>query len=48
MEQVQHAVETGNAPELSVADNVKTMALIEAGYRSIAEKRPVRLDEFPV
>lgn len=48
MEQVQHAVETGTAPELSVADNVRTMALIEAGYRSIAEKRPVRLDEFPL
>ncbi|WP_382308627.1 Gfo/Idh/MocA family protein [Herbiconiux sp. UC225_62] len=46
MEQVQYAVETGTDPELSVADNVKTMALIEAGYRSIAEKRPVRLDEF--
>jgi predicted dehydrogenase len=46
MEQVQHAVETGTDPELSVADNVRTMALIEAGYRSIAEKRPVRLDEF--
>jgi predicted dehydrogenase len=48
MEQVQHAVETGTDPELSVADNVRTMALIEAGYRSIAEKRPVRLDEFPL
>jgi predicted dehydrogenase len=48
MEQVQHAVETRSEPELSVADNVRTMALIEAGYRSIAEKRPVRLDEFPV
>ncbi|GAA2233602.1 Gfo/Idh/MocA family oxidoreductase [Herbiconiux moechotypicola] len=46
MEQVQYAVETGGAPELSVADNVKTMALIEAGYRSIAEKRPVHLTEF--
>ncbi|MCS5735970.1 Gfo/Idh/MocA family protein [Herbiconiux daphne] len=46
MEQVQYAVDTASAPELSVADNVKTMALIEAGYRSIAEKRPVRLDEF--
>jgi predicted dehydrogenase len=33
---------------LTVADNVKTVALIEAGYRSIAENRPVKLDEFPV
>ncbi|WP_309071938.1 Gfo/Idh/MocA family oxidoreductase [Arthrobacter sp.] len=46
MEQVQYAVETGTDPELSVADNVKTMALIEAGYRSIAEHRPVFLNEF--
>jgi predicted dehydrogenase len=46
MEQLQHAVSSGTDPQLSVADNVKTMALIEAGYRSIAEKRPVRLDEF--
>jgi predicted dehydrogenase len=46
MEQLQHAVSSGTDPQLSVADNVRTMALIEAGYRSIAEKRPVRLDEF--
>jgi predicted dehydrogenase len=48
MEQLQFAVETGTPPALSVADNVKTMALIEAGYRSIEENRPVRLSEFPV
>ena len=48
MEQVQYAVETGSAAELSVADNVRTMALVEAGYRSIAERRPVPLSEFPV
>jgi predicted dehydrogenase len=48
MEQVQFAVDTNTSPELSVADNVKTMALIEAAYRSIAEKRPVQLAEFPV
>jgi len=27
---------------------VKTMALIEAGYRSIAENRPVPLSEFGI
>jgi predicted dehydrogenase len=48
MEQLQYAVESGTPPVLSVADNVKTMALIEAGYRSIAENRPVKLSEFPV
>lgn len=46
MEQLQHAIETGEAPALSVADNVKTMALVEAGYRSIAEGRTVRLSEI--
>lgn len=48
MEQLQYAVETGSEPALTVADNVKTVALIEAGYRSIVERRPVRLDEFPL
>jgi predicted dehydrogenase len=48
MEQLQYAVESGTPPVLSVADNVKTMALIEAGYKSIAENRPVKLSEFPV
>lgn len=46
MEQLQYAVHTDTAPELSVADNVKTMALVEAGYRSIAKHRPVFLSEF--
>lgn len=48
MEQLQHAVETGTAPALSVADNVRTMALVEAGYRSIMESRTVRLSEIPI
>jgi predicted dehydrogenase len=48
MEQVQYAVKTCTPPLLSVADNVKTMALVEAGYRSLAENRPVALTEFPV
>ncbi len=48
MEQLQYAVESGTDPVLSVADNVKTMALIEAGYKSMAENRPVKLSEFPV
>ena len=46
MEQLQHAVATGTPPALSVADNVKTVALIEAGYRSIAEARTVKLSEI--
>jgi predicted dehydrogenase len=46
MEQLQHAVKTGELPALSVADNVKTMALVEAGYRSIEKGRTVRLSEI--
>jgi len=46
MEQLQHAVKTGTPPALSVADNVKTMALVEAGYRSIDKGRTVRLSEI--
>lgn len=46
MEQLQHALKSGEPPALSVADNVKTMALVEAGYRSIEEGRTVRLSEI--
>jgi len=48
MEQLQHAVKTGTAPALSVADNVKTMALVEAGYRSIDQRRAVKLSEISI
>ena len=47
MEQLQYAVKTGTPPALSVADNVKTMALVEAGYRSMASGRTVKLSEIP-
>jgi predicted dehydrogenase len=46
MEQLQYAVSSGEAPALTVVDNVKTMALVEAGYRSIAERRTVKLSEI--
>ena len=46
MEQLQHAVATGTQPALTVADNVKTVALIEAGYKSIALGRTVKLSEI--
>lgn len=48
MEQLQHAIKTGTPPALSVADNVKTMALVEAGYRSMDEGRTVKLSEVPI
>ena len=47
MEQLQYAVKTGTEPFLTIADNVKTVALVEAGYRSLADKRTVALSEFP-
>lgn len=46
MEQLQYALESGTPPALTIADNVKTVALIEAGYRSIAEGRTVKLSEI--
>ena len=41
-------VKTGTEPFLSAADNVKTMALVEAAYRSAGEKRAVPLSEFAI
>ncbi len=48
MEQLQHAVASGEPPALGVEDNLRTMALIEAAYRSVAEGRTVRMDEIEV
>jgi predicted dehydrogenase len=48
MEQLQYALKSGTPPELDAADNVKTMALVEAAYRSAKEKRAVPLTEFGV
>jgi predicted dehydrogenase len=46
MEQLQYALKTGSAPMLSAADNLRTMALVEAAYRSVQERRVVPLAEF--
>ncbi|MCD4512687.1 Gfo/Idh/MocA family oxidoreductase [Brucella pseudogrignonensis] len=48
MEQLQYAIQSGEPPTLSVADNVKTVALIEAGYKSIDEGRTVKLSEISI
>jgi predicted dehydrogenase len=48
MEQLQYAVKTGTPPALTGPDNVRTMALIEAAYRSLGEGRAVKLSEFEV
>jgi predicted dehydrogenase len=46
MEQLQYALKSGTTPLLDGADNVRTMALVEAGYRSMQEKRAVKLAEL--
>jgi predicted dehydrogenase len=46
MEQLQYALKTGLAPLLSAADNLKTMAILEAAYRWVREGRAVPLAEF--
>jgi predicted dehydrogenase len=48
MEQLQYALKMGERPLLDVEDNVKTMALVEAAYRSLSEGRAVKLSEFGV
>lgn len=48
MEQLQYALKTGEPPALSVADNIRTIALVEAAYLSASEGRTVRLAEIPV
>ena len=46
MEQLQFALKSGTEPILNVADNVRTMALVEAAYASIAEKRTTKFSNF--
>jgi predicted dehydrogenase len=41
MAQLMRAIETGTEPEISGHDNLKTMALLEAAYRSASEGRAV-------
>ena len=46
MEQLQHAVATGAPLELQAGDNVRTMALVDAAYRSLEQRREVSLTEI--
>jgi predicted dehydrogenase len=46
MEQLQYALATNTEPFLSGLDNVKTMALVEAAYRSVDQKRAVSISEI--
>ena len=40
------ALASGKEPVISGADNLNTMALVDACYRSLDEHRPVRLQEI--
>ena len=46
MAQLLVALEEGTEPEISGQDNLKTMALVEACYRSVAEHRAVAISEI--
>jgi predicted dehydrogenase len=45
MGQLLDALADGSEPAISGRDNLKTMALVEAGYKSIAAHRPVKIEE---
>ena len=40
------ALATGTEPAVSGRDNLQTMALLDACYKSIAEHRPVEIEEI--
>lgn len=46
MAQLLRAVETDTEPEICGRDNLKTLAAVDASYRSIAEERTVTLEEI--
>lgn len=46
MADLMNAIATGTEPPTSGRDNLGTMALIEAGYRSMPERRPVDIAEI--
>ena len=46
MAQLMRAIEQDSEPEISGRDNLSTLALIEACYRSIEEERKVKVSEF--
>lgn len=46
MSELMDAITHGRTPDNSGTDNLHTMALVEACYRSVAEHRPVRVSEI--
>lgn len=45
MAELMNAIATGSEPETNGEDNLKTMALVEAAYRSLGERRSVAVAE---
>jgi predicted dehydrogenase len=45
MADLMNAIATGSEPETNGMDNLKTMAIIEAGYQSLREKRCITIAE---
>lgn len=45
MAELMNAIATGSEAETNGEDNLKTMAIVEAGYRSLKERRSVMLSE---
>ena len=48
MGQLLEAVSTGGEPAITARDNLRTMVLVEAAYRSLGERRTVALEEIDV
>lgn len=46
MADLMNAIATGATPPISGADNLGSMAVVEAGYRSMHERRPVNISEI--
>jgi predicted dehydrogenase len=46
MASLMDAIQTGGAPATDAADNLNTLRIVEAAYRSAAENRSVRPEEF--
>jgi predicted dehydrogenase len=47
MGELFRSIETGREPSISGRDNLHTLRLVEAAYRSASEGRTIRLDEVP-
>jgi predicted dehydrogenase len=46
LHEARHAIRTGEEPECSATDNVRTLAAVLAIARSTEERRPVRVEEL--